>query len=59
VPTQAWPGSDEADKWETANRWRVERESERPIVLEILWQQKHGGGKGPYVVYVRESGTRW
>ena len=36
-----------------------ERKSERFVVLEIPWQQNHGGGKGPYLVCVGEGGTCW
>ena len=41
-------------------KWRSgERESERPIVLVSPWEQKHGGGKGPYSVCVRDGAKRW
>lgn len=40
-------------------RGSVERKSERLIVLEIPWQQNHGGGKEPYFVCVVEGGRRW
>ena len=41
-------------------KWaRAERESERSIVPARPWQQKHGGGKGPYLVYVPSGGKGW
>jgi hypothetical protein len=41
-------------------KWaRAERESERPIVLMMLRQQKRGGGKGPYLVCVSTGGKGW
>jgi hypothetical protein len=41
-------------------KWvRAERESERRIVLMIPWQQKHGGGKAPYLVCASGEGKRW
>jgi hypothetical protein len=43
----------------TAKWVRVERESERRRVLMIPWQQKHGGGKAPYLVCASEEGKRW
>jgi hypothetical protein len=40
-------------------RVRAERESERRIVLEMPWQQNHGGGKAPYLVCASGGEKRW
>jgi len=43
----------------TAKWVRAERQSEWRVVLMILWQQKHGGGKAPHLVCASAGGKRW
>ena len=44
---------------ETVKWVRVERESERCVVLVSPWQQNHGGGKAPHLVCASGGGKRW
>jgi hypothetical protein len=53
-PGASDPISDDLVKWV-----RAERESERPVVPARPWQHNHGGGKGPYLVWVLGGGKRW
>ena len=43
----------------TAKWVRAERQSEWRVVLVIPWQQKHGGGKAPYLVCASGGGKHW
>jgi hypothetical protein len=43
----------------TAKWVRAERQSERCVVLLIPWEQKHGGGKAPYLVCGLAEGKHW